>query len=53
MCGYKFGMRWQIVPQVFFEMMMDKDADKSKRVMNAMMQMGKLDVAKLKEAYDG
>jgi predicted 3-demethylubiquinone-9 3-methyltransferase (glyoxalase superfamily) len=43
----------QIVPQVFFDMMMDEDPQKSKRVMEAMMQLVKLDVARLEAAYEG
>jgi predicted 3-demethylubiquinone-9 3-methyltransferase (glyoxalase superfamily) len=55
MCGWlkdRYGLRWQIVPRAFVEMMMDRDPEKSKRVMEAMMHMVKLDVAKLKEAYE-
>lgn len=55
-CGWlkdKFGMRWQIVPRAFVEMMHDSDPDRTRRVMEAMMQMVKLDVAELKKAYDG
>jgi predicted 3-demethylubiquinone-9 3-methyltransferase (glyoxalase superfamily) len=56
MCGWlkdRYGLRWQIVPRAFVEMMMDRDSVKSTRAMEAMMQMVKLDVAKLKEAYEG
>jgi predicted 3-demethylubiquinone-9 3-methyltransferase (glyoxalase superfamily) len=55
-CGWlkdKYGMRWQIVPEVFFEMVNDKDAEKARRVMQAMQQMVKFDVEKLKKAYEG
>jgi predicted 3-demethylubiquinone-9 3-methyltransferase (glyoxalase superfamily) len=55
-CGWledKFGLSWQIVPTVLVEMYLDKDAAKSQRVMKAMLQMDKLDIKKLKEAYDG
>jgi predicted 3-demethylubiquinone-9 3-methyltransferase (glyoxalase superfamily) len=55
-CGWlkdKFGVSWQIVPEEFFAMMRDKDAGKSKRVMEAMMQMVKLDITKLRQAYEG
>lgn len=55
-CGWledKFGLSWQIVPTVLVEMYQDKDPEKSQRVMNAMMQMDKLDIKKLKESYDG
>lgn len=56
MCGWlkdKYGMRWQIVPQVFFELVRDHDAEKSRRVMQAMTQMVKFDVLKLNQAYEG
>jgi predicted 3-demethylubiquinone-9 3-methyltransferase (glyoxalase superfamily) len=55
-CGWlkdKFGVSWQIVPEEFFAMMRDKDAGRSKRAMEAMMHMVKLDVAKLRQAFDG
>ncbi|MEZ5935380.1 MAG: VOC family protein [Alphaproteobacteria bacterium] len=54
-CGWlrdKFGVRWQIVPEVLTAMMKDPDRAKAKRVMAAMMEMVKLDVARLEEAYD-
>ncbi|MEJ2653452.1 MAG: VOC family protein [Gammaproteobacteria bacterium] len=54
MCGWlkdRYGMRWQIVPRSFVEMMMDRDTEKTKRAMAARMQLVKLDVVKLKEAY--
>lgn len=53
-CGWlkdKFGLFWQIVPTMLSEMMQDKDADKTNRVMEAVLQMKKLDVARLQEAY--
>lgn len=55
-CGWlkdKFGVRWQIVPEGFMEMIRDTDPERSKRAMEAMVQMVKLDKAKLKAAYDG
>lgn len=55
-CGWlkdKFGLSWQITPTVLAEMYQDKDAAKSQRVMQAMLQMDKLDIKRLKEAYDG
>ena len=55
-CGWlkdKYGISWQIVPEEMLAMMQDKDAAKSKRVMEAMMEMVKLDVAALKQAYHG
>ena len=54
-CGWlkdKYGLSWQIVPTVLGEMMKDKDAAKSRRVMKAMLQMDKLDIKKLKQAYE-
>jgi predicted 3-demethylubiquinone-9 3-methyltransferase (glyoxalase superfamily) len=53
-CGWlkdKFGLSWQIVPSVLPEMIQDKDPERSKRVMQAMMQMKKLDIAQLERAY--
>jgi predicted 3-demethylubiquinone-9 3-methyltransferase (glyoxalase superfamily) len=55
-CGWlkdKFGVSWQIVPQVLGEMLSDKDPKKSKRVMQAMCKMHKLDIKTLTDAYDG
>lgn len=54
-CGWlqdKFGVSWQIVPTVLGEMLQDKDSQKSRRVMEAMMKMIKLDIKLMKEAYD-
>ena len=55
-CGWlkdKFGLSWQIIPSALLELMGSKDPEKSKRVMEAMMQMSKIDVATLQRAYDG
>jgi predicted 3-demethylubiquinone-9 3-methyltransferase (glyoxalase superfamily) len=55
MCGWlkdKYGVSWQIVPRILIELMNDKDAEKSNRVTQAMLQMKKIDIAKLKQAYD-
>jgi predicted 3-demethylubiquinone-9 3-methyltransferase (glyoxalase superfamily) len=55
-CGWledKFGVSWQIVPVVLGEMMQDKDAEKTERVLKAMLQMKKLDIAGLKKACEG
>lgn len=49
----KYGVSWQVVPIIFTEMVNDKDPVKSQRVMAAMMQMMKLDIKTLKEAYEG
>jgi predicted 3-demethylubiquinone-9 3-methyltransferase (glyoxalase superfamily) len=54
-CGWlqdKFGVSWQIVPVILSKLLQDKDPKKSKGVMQAMLQMDKLDIARLKEAYD-
>jgi predicted 3-demethylubiquinone-9 3-methyltransferase (glyoxalase superfamily) len=55
-CGWlrdKFGLSWQVTPTVLIEMLHDKDPKKSERVMNAMMQMQKIDIKALNEAYAG
>jgi len=52
-CGWlkdKFGLSWQIVPTILPELLSDKDAAKSQRVMQAMLEMVKLDIKKLKQA---
>ena len=52
-CGWlkdRYGLSWQIVPTVLGELLSDKDAAKSQRVMQAMLKMVKLDIKKLKEA---
>ncbi len=54
-CGWlkdKFGLSWQIVPREFFDMAADPDPAKSGRVMAAMMQMGKFDIARLRQAFE-
>ncbi len=53
-CGWltdKFGLSWQIVPTALPRLMKDKDPEKSKRVMAAMMKMKKIDIAALEHAY--
>jgi len=55
-CGWlkdKFGVSWQIVPTILEELMRDEDAEESKRVMQAMLKMVKLDIAGLQKAYEG
>ena len=55
-CGWlkdQFGVSWQIVPTVLPEMLRDKDPEKSKRVMAAMLTMKKIDVQTLTNAYEG
>jgi predicted 3-demethylubiquinone-9 3-methyltransferase (glyoxalase superfamily) len=54
-CGWlkdKYGVSWQIIPTALGQMLQDKDGEKSKRVMNAMLQMDKLDIKTLKQAYE-
>jgi predicted 3-demethylubiquinone-9 3-methyltransferase (glyoxalase superfamily) len=55
-CGWlkdKYGVSWQVFPTVLLEMINDADAEKSQRVMKAMLQMKKIDIETLKRAYDG
>jgi predicted 3-demethylubiquinone-9 3-methyltransferase (glyoxalase superfamily) len=55
-CGWlidRFGVRWQIVPAAFEEMMRDRDAARTKRATDAMLKMVKLDIATLERAYRG
>lgn len=55
-CGWlkdKFGLSWQIIPSALSEMLQDDDDEKSERVMTAMLQMDKIDIAGLKQAYAG
>jgi predicted 3-demethylubiquinone-9 3-methyltransferase (glyoxalase superfamily) len=55
-CGWlkdRFGLSWQIVPAVMFEMMADPDVTRTRRATEAMMKMVKFDVAALKAAYEG
>jgi predicted 3-demethylubiquinone-9 3-methyltransferase (glyoxalase superfamily) len=55
-CGWlkdRFGLSWQIVPSVIPELMRDPDPEKSKRVMQALLQMKKIDIAGLKKAHAG
>jgi predicted 3-demethylubiquinone-9 3-methyltransferase (glyoxalase superfamily) len=54
-CGWlrdKFGLSWQIVPSILGELVNEKDSVRSNRVMQALLQMTKLDIATLKAAYD-
>jgi predicted 3-demethylubiquinone-9 3-methyltransferase (glyoxalase superfamily) len=55
-CGWlkdKFGVSWQIIPSALPKLMGDPDRAKANRVMQAMLQMKKIEVAKLQQAYDG
>jgi predicted 3-demethylubiquinone-9 3-methyltransferase (glyoxalase superfamily) len=54
-CGWlkdKYGLSWQIVPTVLGEMMQGKDAEKTERVMKALLEMTKLEIKKLQHAYE-
>ena len=54
-CGWlrdKYGVSWQIIPTALGQMLHDKDAKKSNRVMKAMLQMKKIDIKALKQAYE-
>ena len=55
-CGWlidKFGLSWQIVPSIVGELMNDQDPERSKRVMEAILKMKKLDIEALKQAHEG
>lgn len=55
-CGWltdKFGVSWQIIPTALGQLLQSGDAEKAGRVMKAMLQMEKIDVHILKQAYDG
>ena len=55
-CGWlkdRYGLSWQIVPKVLFEMLMDPDREKSERVTTAFLQMKKFDIAALERAHAG
>ncbi len=54
-CGWlkdKYGLSWQVVPTILSELLADKDPEKSKSVMQAMLQMKKIDIARLKQAAE-
>jgi len=54
-CGWltdRYGVSWQIVPAVLGKLMQGKDAERSKRVMQALLKMTKLDIKTLKQAYE-
>lgn len=55
-CGWlkdRYGVSWQIVPRVMFEMLASRDTAKAKRATEAMLKMVKFDIAELQRAYDG
>jgi predicted 3-demethylubiquinone-9 3-methyltransferase (glyoxalase superfamily) len=54
-CGWlkdKYGLSWQIIPSILGKLLQDKNAEKAKRVMTAMLQMSKIDIEALQQAYD-
>ena len=55
-CGWlkdRYGLSWQIIPSVLGKMLQDPDAERAKRVMQAMLQMDKIDIERLKQACEG
>lgn len=55
-CGWlkdRYGLSWQVVPKVLYEMLLDPDHTKSQRVTKAFLQMKKFDIAELERAYAG
>ena len=55
-CGWlkdKFGVSWQIIPRALPKLMADPDPEKSRRVMEAMLQMGKIEIEGLEKAHRG
>jgi predicted 3-demethylubiquinone-9 3-methyltransferase (glyoxalase superfamily) len=54
-CGWlqdKYGLSWQVVPRVLIELLQDKNPEKKQKVMKAMMQMIKIDIKGLQQAFD-
>jgi predicted 3-demethylubiquinone-9 3-methyltransferase (glyoxalase superfamily) len=55
-CGWlkdKFGLSWQVIPSVLGDLLQDKDPEKSEKVWQAMMQMDRIDIKTLQQAYQG
>ena len=55
-CGWltdRYGLSWQIIPTILSQMLLDPDGARSQRVMKAMLEMGKIDIAGLQRAYEG
>jgi predicted 3-demethylubiquinone-9 3-methyltransferase (glyoxalase superfamily) len=55
-CGWvkdRYGISWQIIPPILGSMLFDPDSEKAGRVMNAMLQMKKIDIKTLQQAYQG
>ena len=56
MCGWlkdRFGVSWQVIPRQLTEMLGNRDREAAGRAMKAMLRMRKIDVATLRDAYDG
>lgn len=56
MCGWlkdRFGLSWQIIPTALPRLMGDPDPDRAKRVMDAMLEMSKIDITALQRAHAG
>jgi predicted 3-demethylubiquinone-9 3-methyltransferase (glyoxalase superfamily) len=56
MCGWlkdRYGLSWQIIPDALGELMGGPDPEKAGRVVQAMLQMRKIDIARLRQAHDG
>jgi predicted 3-demethylubiquinone-9 3-methyltransferase (glyoxalase superfamily) len=54
-CGWlkdRYGLSWQVIPSVLGKLLQDKDAEKARRVMQAMLQMDKIDIRTLEQAYE-
>jgi predicted 3-demethylubiquinone-9 3-methyltransferase (glyoxalase superfamily) len=54
-CGWlkdKYGLSWQVVPKILYEMLQDPDPARVTRVTEALYQMTKIDIAKLQQAYE-
>jgi predicted 3-demethylubiquinone-9 3-methyltransferase (glyoxalase superfamily) len=54
-CGWlqdRFGVSWQVIPSILGKLLQDKDTEKANRVMKAMLQMDKIDIKRLQQAYD-
>ena len=55
-CGWlkdRYGLSWQVVPTILLELIQDPDQEKAQRVMAAMLQMGKLEIEPLRQAFEG